>query len=186
MRYCDGTYLECQDMWRMSGIQRDVLLYSKPTVCLEDFTVRTWLDGAGGDARLEVEVRLTKAPTGEYADYAVEAMLYDAEGQPMLAAPLRGIPGTATDFCASHAAQDGLVPAADIPSPRRWTAETPYLYTPGADAASTRRAARSISKAAASASGRSKSRTACCCSTASGWSCAAWTATSTIPSAAGR
>ncbi len=60
MRYCDGSYLECQDFWRMSGIQRDVLLYSKPPVCLEDFAVRTWLDGAGGDARLEVEVRLTK------------------------------------------------------------------------------------------------------------------------------
>jgi beta-galactosidase len=43
MRYCDGTYLECQDMWRMSGIQRSVILYSKPAVCLEDFTVRTTL-----------------------------------------------------------------------------------------------------------------------------------------------
>lgn len=78
----------------MSGIQRDVLLYSKPPVCLEDFAVRTWLDGAGsdagGDARLEIEVRLTNAPTHEYADYAVEAMLYDAEGQPVLPAPLRG------------------------------------------------------------------------------------------------
>lgn len=43
MRYCDGSYLECQDFWRMSGIQRDVVLYSKPAVCLEDFSVRTLL-----------------------------------------------------------------------------------------------------------------------------------------------
>jgi beta-galactosidase len=62
MRYCDGSYLECQDFWRMSGIQRDVIVYSKPTVCLEDFAVRTLLDIDYQDARLEIEARITKNP----------------------------------------------------------------------------------------------------------------------------
>ena len=44
MRYCDGSYLEDQDMWLLSGIQRDVILYSKPLVALEDFKVHTELD----------------------------------------------------------------------------------------------------------------------------------------------
>ena len=129
MRYCDGSYLECQDFWRMSGIQRDVILYSKPPVCLEDFAVRTWLDGEGGDARLEVEVRLTNGASAEYTGYVVEAMLYDAEGQPVLSAPLRGTPGTATDFPLRTQRKTAVAfLAADIPSPHCWTAETPYLY----------------------------------------------------------
>ena len=44
MRYSDGFYLEDQDMWHLSGIQRDVVLYSKPKVGLQDFTVRTEFD----------------------------------------------------------------------------------------------------------------------------------------------
>jgi hypothetical protein len=55
MRYCDGTYLECQDMWRMSGIQRDVILYSKPAVGMEDFTVRTLLENRYQDAVLKLK-----------------------------------------------------------------------------------------------------------------------------------
>jgi beta-galactosidase len=38
-RWSDGTYLECQDMWRMSGINRDVYLYSTPTTRIRDFFV---------------------------------------------------------------------------------------------------------------------------------------------------
>ena len=41
MRYSDGSYLEDQDFWLMSGIQRDVTLYSKPKVALEDLVVQT-------------------------------------------------------------------------------------------------------------------------------------------------
>ena len=44
MRYSDGSYLEDQDFWHMSGIQRDVVLYSKPVVALEDLVVRTTFD----------------------------------------------------------------------------------------------------------------------------------------------
>ena len=40
-RFCDGSYLECQDMWRMSGMTRDVLLYSTPKSYVADYEVRT-------------------------------------------------------------------------------------------------------------------------------------------------
>ncbi len=39
-RYCDGSYLEGQDMWKVSGIERDVYLYKKPKVNVEDFKVQ--------------------------------------------------------------------------------------------------------------------------------------------------
>jgi beta-galactosidase/beta-glucuronidase len=128
MRYCDGSYLECQDFWRMSGIQRDVILYSKPSVCLEDFTVRTWFDDCYQDARLEVEARLTPNPA--LTQYTVEAMLYNAEGQPVLAQPLGAAPETTTAFRLRTRQKTAVAfLEALIPAPHRWTAETPYRYT---------------------------------------------------------
>ena len=74
MRYCDGTYLECQDMWRMSGIQRDVILYSKPQVSIEDFTVRTLLDSSHENAVLWAEAEITR--NAELTQYSVEFTLF--------------------------------------------------------------------------------------------------------------
>lgn len=43
-RFCDGSYLECQDFWRVSGITRSVELYSTPKVFVKDFSVKAFLD----------------------------------------------------------------------------------------------------------------------------------------------
>src|SRR6185436_5866168 len=59
MRYSDGSYLEDQDMWLLSGIQRDVILYSKPRVALEDYIVRTGLDNRYEDATLYIDAQIT-------------------------------------------------------------------------------------------------------------------------------
>ena len=45
-RYSDGSYLECQDYWRMSGIERDVYIYARPNLQLADFFVKATLDAA--------------------------------------------------------------------------------------------------------------------------------------------
>jgi beta-galactosidase/beta-glucuronidase len=128
MRYCDGSYLECQDFWRMSGIQRDVVLYSKPPVCLEDFSVRTLLDDRYEDARLVVDARITNSP--EMAGYTVEAALYDADGQPALEQPLRAAPAAATHFSTYTTEKTAVAHLEQVvPNPRKWTAETPNLYT---------------------------------------------------------
>jgi beta-galactosidase len=60
MRYCDGTYLEDQDMWLLSGIQRDVVLYSKPAVHIEDFFVWSQFDKIYTDATLSALVRIPR------------------------------------------------------------------------------------------------------------------------------
>jgi len=41
-RWSDGSYLECQDFWRISGIERDVYLYSKPEISVEDYFVKAF------------------------------------------------------------------------------------------------------------------------------------------------
>ena len=57
-RWTDGAYLEDQDFWRLSGIYRDVVLWSVPDVHIWDFTVVTELDADYCDADLNVTVDL--------------------------------------------------------------------------------------------------------------------------------
>ncbi|MFL7791298.1 MAG: sugar-binding domain-containing protein, partial [Anaerolineae bacterium] len=57
-RYSDGSYLEDQDMWRLSGIYRDVYLWAAPPVHVRDFFVRTELDAAYEDATLKVTAKV--------------------------------------------------------------------------------------------------------------------------------
>jgi beta-galactosidase len=128
MRYCDGSYLECQDFWRMSGIQRDVVLYSKPPVFLEDFAVRTVLDKDYRGATLEIETRITKNP--EMNSYHVEAMLYDPDGQAVFDQPLAAAPAVRTGFSLRTREKTAVAfLEAAVKAPRLWSAETPSLYT---------------------------------------------------------
>ncbi|MFT4969169.1 MAG: beta-galactosidase [Chitinophagales bacterium] len=55
-KYCDGTYLEDQDMWRLSGIERDVYLYKQPEVYIEDFMVQASLDESYSIGELSLEI----------------------------------------------------------------------------------------------------------------------------------
>jgi beta-galactosidase len=125
LRYCDGTYLEDQDMWRMSGIQRDVLLITKPKVSLRDFTVRAELDDAYRDGHLHIEAFIPRV--AEMASYTVEARLLD-QGQEVLAAPLVGRVCDFTPYGASTKTACVMLDVT-VPAPKLWTAETPHLYT---------------------------------------------------------
>ncbi|MGQ9779507.1 MAG: glycoside hydrolase family 2 TIM barrel-domain containing protein [Bacillota bacterium] len=128
MRYSDGTYLEDQDYWQMSGIQRDVLLFAKPRVHLRDFRIRTTFDDAYRDAVLEVAAYVN--PTRDMTAYTVEAMLYDAEGKPVLSTPMRSGIQARTLMYEAHGEEKACAKMSTIiASPRHWTAETPYLYT---------------------------------------------------------
>jgi beta-galactosidase len=128
MRYCDGTYLEDQDYWQMSGIQRDVFLYAKPHVHLRDFTVRTTFDAAYQDATLWVAAYVTPDPT--MTTYCIESMLYDATGQPVLTQPLSGAVSPVTPMYDGSGRERACVQfSAQIAAPRHWSAEDPYLYT---------------------------------------------------------
>ena len=55
-RWCDGTYVECQDFWRFSGVARDCYLYSRPKKHIADVRITPDLDAAYADGTLSVEV----------------------------------------------------------------------------------------------------------------------------------
>jgi len=126
MRYSDGSYLEDQDMWLMSGIQRDVVLYSKPRVCLRDFTVRTEFDAHYENATLLVEAFISRV--SEMSAFSVEAMLYDGRGLPVFEESVCAAVSGNTPYRAETKAACATF-IQTVERPRQWTAETPYLYT---------------------------------------------------------
>ena len=81
-RFTDGSYLECQDFWRMSGIFRDVVLWSTDPLHVADFRVVTDLDAQYRDATLKLDVTVANAAAAEQA-FTVEAALLDAVGKPV-------------------------------------------------------------------------------------------------------
>jgi beta-galactosidase len=129
-RWSDGSYLEDQDTWRLSGIYRDVFLLSTPAVHLADVAVRTELDEAYRDATLLVRPRLSAPPGVKAAGFSVEAQLFDPDGRPVLERALAR--GAAEILDEKYPQRDtnafGLL-RAPVVSPRKWTAETPDLYT---------------------------------------------------------
>lgn len=125
-RYSDGSYLECQDMWRLSGIFRDVFLFSTPQTLVRDFFVHTdfptkedgTTDFSRSDLSIDVDVNNRSAEDGRYA---IEAELLDAAGAP--AASFRPASGTVK---AGENVRAGI--AAQVANPALWSAEKPNLY----------------------------------------------------------
>ena len=116
-RWCDGSYVEDQDFWRFSGIQRDVFLYARPKSSVYDFQLATDLDGEYRDAIFRLNMELENEAGGEVYDVLV--MLNDREGNTLFSevvAPRKKM------------GVDTVSIVKSISNPLKWTAETPYLY----------------------------------------------------------
>ncbi|MFV0594001.1 MAG: glycoside hydrolase family 2 TIM barrel-domain containing protein [Draconibacterium sp.] len=129
-RWCDGSYLEDQDHWRMSGIHREVLLLARPKVALNDFFVRTKLDENLVNAKLQIRPEITKDKNVDVSGWKIDARLFDTTSKNILKSPLEIPVEKVTD---EHYPQRDNVPFAlmeqEIVRPEKWSAETPYLYT---------------------------------------------------------
>ena len=80
-RWCDGSYLEDQDFWRLSGIFRDVYLLAEPRMHVRDFWAQTDLDDDYKDATLRLNVKL--ANQGKQADTAEVEVLLQSPVDPL-------------------------------------------------------------------------------------------------------
>ncbi|MDD3038209.1 glycoside hydrolase family 2 TIM barrel-domain containing protein [Bacteroides sp.] len=118
-RWSSGSYLECQDMWRLSGIERDVYLYSTPKQYIADYKVDASLDKdkyKDGIFGLEVTVEGTAT-----AITSVAYTLKDVSGKPILQ--------DAIDIKSRGLSNFIVFDEKRIPEVNVWSAEYPNLYT---------------------------------------------------------
>lgn len=114
-RWCDGSYLEDQDFWRMSGITRDVYLMVRNEQQIQDFRVNSGLDDTYTNGIFSVNIDVLNL--GESAaSTVVEAVLNDG--------------GTAVETFSKEltAGKTNVVFDANIPNVKQWSAEIPNLY----------------------------------------------------------
>jgi len=127
-RWSDGSYLECQDMWRISGIEREVYLYSTPKLDIRDFRVNAGLTQNYTNGLLDVQLnvdnyRLDQRTMHSKPDsFSVALDLTDATGKSVwkessVQQAVLGNYHQQLDF------------KKEIPSVKQWSAEIPYLYT---------------------------------------------------------
>ncbi len=105
LKWCDGSYLEDQDKFRMSGIFRDVYLLNRPEDCIYDYFIKTHLDRSYEKAEVEIDISYmdNEIPVHVYIEDREGNILSEAEGSNHLTLPLHSV--------------------------KLWSAETPYLYT---------------------------------------------------------
>ena len=118
-RWSDGSYLEDQDCWRLSGIYRDVFLFSTPRVHLRDFFVRTELDGDYRNAALHVDASIVNYAGQDAGAHTLEMTLLDAGGECLTSAAVPPI---------ASGGEATLRLSAEVKSPRLWSCEKPNLY----------------------------------------------------------
>jgi beta-galactosidase len=119
-RFGDGAFLEDQDMWRMSGIFRDVYLWATAAEHVRDFEIHTDLDPAYVDSKLTVHAAISNANKAASV-VTLSADLFDADGASI------GQPfATRVDLPAAGEASTNLSMA--VTRPHKWSAEIPYLY----------------------------------------------------------
>ncbi len=144
-RWSDGSYLEAQDHWRMSGIEREVYLQAVPKVRLSDIAIRTDLDENYENALLQIRPEFIANIPKKYVekvghfgsaplkttidDWTLSTQLFDETGREFSeenTMPLK------TYFSEWYPQRDnvkfGLIET-EIKSPRKWSSDDPYLYT---------------------------------------------------------
>jgi beta-galactosidase len=122
-RFSDGSYLEDQDFWRLSGIFRDVYLYSVPKVSVNDFTFTTDLDDKYIDADFNLSLKLKAYNAANpKEEYHAEVMLFDKSGKEVFKESTLPIK-------VSELTNKQIKFSKKVLNPLKWTAETPNLYT---------------------------------------------------------
>ncbi len=122
-KWSDGSYLEDQDMWRLSGIFRPVYLTAEPLLSISDFSITTTLDAGYQDGQIQIHTWLRNYGSTTADNFSLTAKLLDREGN--------------TVFEKRFNAKGQIIPAGEqlpvcidqnIKNPAKWSAEIPNLY----------------------------------------------------------
>jgi len=123
MQWSDGSYLEDQDMWRLSGIFRDVYLYSTPEIHLRDVFATVQFDPDYNDAVLDIRIIAKNYSRLKSGFLSLNARLLDPSGQ--LVQEIEFARGLALGAEEEKSVSKSVI----VSNPLKWSAEAPNLYT---------------------------------------------------------
>jgi beta-galactosidase len=120
-RWCEGSYLEAQDFWRISGIERDVFLWAAPSVHIRDYWAKAALDEQYKKGTLEMELEVVNYGETSNQEYIIERSVLDESGALVST-------GVQTITLDGHSTPVNI-PTATLPNIKPWSGESPNLYT---------------------------------------------------------
>jgi beta-galactosidase len=120
-RWSDGSYLEDQDFWRLSGIDRNVYLYSTNDLRIADFFAKPDLDSNYKNGSLNVDITLKNLGSAAINNQKVQAKLVDASGKNIFIKIVQ---------VNSEANKTQTISfSQNVSNPKLWSSETPNLYS---------------------------------------------------------
>lgn len=129
-RWSDGSYLEDQDHWRISGIHREVFISAQPKVAINDFFVKTHLSDDYSSARIDIRPEISNLDRIKLDGWNISAKLFDADKKSIVESEMKVAANKVTRIV--YPQRDNFAFAllsAQITKPKLWTSETPNLYT---------------------------------------------------------
>ena len=121
-RFTSGSFLECQDYWRLTGIHRHCFIWAAPKTQIRDYFFTTDLDNTYTNAKANVKVKVTFPTTSQSGEtYTVEAKIMDNGSAIASKTMTITSPSTGTSEVSAETTMD-------VTAPRLWSAETPNLY----------------------------------------------------------
>ena len=135
-RFSNGSYFECQDFWRLSGIEREVMLYSKPTLNVYDYEVHAGLDKSYQNGIFSIKVKLQSKTNKMQKNSSLIVGAYEGkevDGFPenilfTLTKPINELTFTQADDGYYYADAELTVDNKEIGKVKPWSAENPNLY----------------------------------------------------------
>ncbi|MGL4672994.1 sugar-binding domain-containing protein, partial [Cetobacterium sp.] len=121
-RWSDGSWLESQDMIKLSGIFRDVFLYSSPKTYIRDYTVTTDLDNNYENSDLNITIDISTKENFIAGKYKVIAKVFDDNKK-----EVKNFEKNLELNLNNN--QKTIILKESFINPKKWTSETPYLYT---------------------------------------------------------
>ena len=117
-RFSDASYLECQDFWRISGFERDVYLYTRPKLHIEDFFAQTPLDATYQHGAFDLDVDVANS-NNNASEFSLTYQLIDANNNVVAEETKNAVANDKTNIEFSK----------QIANVKKWSAEEPNLYT---------------------------------------------------------
>ena len=118
-RWCDGSYLEGQDMWHLSGIHRDVYLVATPKVFVSDHYISSTLNNNTTSGSMSVKLTVDNR-NNTSATKTLQVSLLDRDGKQI---------ATGTETYSGTSTTEKTVTLNSLSDLHPWSAEDPYLYT---------------------------------------------------------